>query len=338
MPRPINEQVVVITGASSGIGRETALQLGARGASVVLAARNDEALDDVRQAVIRLGGQAHVVPTDVADPDQVNRLAHEALRVFGRVDTWINNAAVAIYATIEDTDIEEIEQVMQVNFMGMVHGVKAALPIMKQQGSGLIVNLGSVESQRAFPYHGVYSASKHAVKAFTDTLRMELKHEKTGIDVTLIMPAGINTPFFENARSKIGAQPQPPPPAYSPELVAKAIISAMRHPQRDIYVGGAGWMFAMLERLNPGLADQIMLTRGTMFKMQKSDQPDDRIDNLYAPLHSTARVHGEYGELVKPSMYTPVVEFTPTWAKLLSAATIIGVVGASIAGIRSRKA
>jgi len=323
--RPLQQQVVVITGASSGIGRETALQFASKHARVVLAARNAIALQEVADEIRQAGGDAIVVVTDVSDWDQVTRLADEAVAAFGRIDTWVNDAATSVYATAEDTTVEETQQIMQTNFMGVVHGVKAVLPYMKQQGSGMIINLGSVESQRTLPYHSVYAATKHAVKAYTDSLRMELAHEHAGIHVTLILPAGINTPFFNHARSKLGVLPQPAPPVYKPQLVANAIVYAAQHPQRDIYVGGASKLFTVMERLSPVLMDRIMTTGGLMFRLQKSNKPDDGQDTVFHTLPETGRVNGDFGALVKPSMYTRFFELTPLWQRLLGLSALAGI-------------
>jgi short-subunit dehydrogenase len=322
MPESVRNQVVVITGASSGIGRATALKFGKAGAKVVLAARNEIALHEVARQVEEAGGQALAVQTDVAHWEQVKRLADTAVETFDRIDTWVNNAGVGIYATAEETSPEEAQQLMQINFMGVVHGVTAALPYMKRQGNGTIINVGSVESMRALPYHSVYSASKHAVKGYTEALRMELEREKSGIHVTLVMPAGINTPFFNHARSKLGYKPMPAPPAYSPELVASAIVSAAQHPQRDIYVGGASFLFGFLERLNPTLTDKMMTTGGAMFRLQRTNEPDNGLDILYEPSIGTGRIEGDFGHITKPSMYTPIFELMPKW---LSSAISVGV-------------
>ncbi|MFN8527360.1 MAG: SDR family oxidoreductase [Anaerolineae bacterium] len=317
MTRPLNEQVVVITGASSGIGRAAALEFAKQGASLVLAARNLNALNEVAADVLALGGRAIAVSTDVGDWDEVRHLAAAAVTTYGRIDTWVNDAGVSVYATAEEMNIDEVEQIMRTNFLGVVHGVQAALPYMRQQGEGTLINIGSVESQRALPYHAVYSASKHAVKGYTEALRMELMHEHPGIQVTLILPSGINTPFFSHARSRMGAQAQPFPPAYPPELVASAIVNAAQHPQRDIYVGGAGWLFWLLERISPALVDQLLVKGGLGFKLQRSNQPEPTSDNLYSPAEEdgTGRVEGDFAHLTKPSMYTPVAELAPVWLR-----------------------
>ncbi len=295
--RTISEQVVVITGASSGIGRETAIQFGRRGASVVLAARNEEALREVAREVERLGGGAHVVTTDVAEWDQVDRLAQEAMNRFGRIDTWVNNAAASVYATVEEMTIEEIERQIQVILVSQLYGMKAALPHLKRQGQGTIINNASGLAKRSVPLQGPYCAAKHGIKGFTDTLRMELEHERSGITVTLLMPSSVNTPFFGHARSRLGVRPMPIPPAYEPEVVAEAILFAAEHPRRDIVVGSAGKMLEVMERISPSLLDRLMLARGAMFELQKTHRPDDGRDNLFEPVGGTGSTTGDFGRL-----------------------------------------
>lgn len=330
MPKPIGEQVVVITGASSGIGRATAIKFAKGGATVVLAARNEIALNEVAREVEAAGGRALAVTTDVAEWEQVKHLADTTYEAFGQIDTWVNDAGVSIYATAEETTVEEAQRVMMVNFMGVVHGITAALPYLKQQGDGTIINVGSVESLRALPLQSVYAASKHAVKGYTEALRMELDNEKSGVHVTLIMPAGINTPFFNHARSKLGYKPMPAPPAYNPELVAAAIVSAAQHPQRDIYVGGASFLFGLMERLNPSLTDKMMTSGGAMFKLQTTGERDNGIDNLYEPSIGVGRVEGDFAHITKPSMYTALFELTPAWVRSAITAGVPLVIGLAL--------
>jgi short-subunit dehydrogenase len=315
MPPQLKDQVVVVTGASSGIGRSTALLFGKAGAKVVLAARNVVGLQEVADDINYMGGEALVVPTDVADWAQVERLAHSAMAAFGRIDTWVNDAGVGVYATAGDTSVEETQQVMQTNFMGMVHGVKAALPYMQNEGSGTIINVGSVESQVALPYNSAYAASKHAIKGYTEALQMEMEHAHTGIRVTLIMPAAINTPFFNHALSKIGVLPRPAGPVYKPEMVAEAIVYAAEHPQRDVYVGGGGMLFGMMERLSPALTDKVMTAGGTMFRAQESARPDNGETTLFNTIPETGRVSGDFDHLVTA---------TPTLPKTLLPAVVVG--------------
>ncbi len=332
MPRPLHEQVVIITGASSGIGRLSALRFARAGAKVVLAARNEEALQALEQEITTDGGTALVVPTDVGDWEAVQHLANTAVNYLGRVDTWVNNAGVALYGTLEETPVEEFERVMHVNVMSQVYGAKAVIPHMKRQGGGVIINVGSALSKRSVPLQAAYCASKHAVKGFTDSLRLELKRDESNIDVVLVMPASMNTPFFTHARSHMGVKPMPIAPVYPPQDVARAICLAAVHPKRDIHVGGAGALFAWMEYLMPGLVDRVMLAQGYMFKQQKTDEPDDGIDNLYTPVpvdEMPARVEGEFAEMTKPSLYNRLIAFRPTWQQammvpLLGAAGLFG--------------
>jgi short-subunit dehydrogenase len=336
MVRPLNQQIVVITGASSGIGRSAALQFGEAGATVVLAARNEEALRKVANLIDQRGGRSLVVPTDVTDWGQVQHLAETTVDTFGRIDTWVNNAGVSVYATAEQTEVEETQRIIQTNFMGVVHGVSAVLPIMRAQGYGTIINVGSVESQRALPLQAAYGASKHAVKGYTEALRMEQMYEKSGVNVTLIMPSGINTPLFNHARSKTGYKPMPVPPVYTPELAGQAIVRAAQAPQRDIYVGGAGFFFWLLQKISPALVDRLMITGGSMYRLQTSNDPYTGPDNLYQPVGGTGRVEGDFESLTKPSMYTPAFEFTPRWIRSIAALAIPAAVVAVITGRQGR--
>src|SRR5688572_15597252 len=245
--RPLDQQVVVITGASQGIGRETALQLAKRGASVVAAARNEEALTELVRQMERLGGQAEPVVTDVAEADQIERLAARAIERFGRIDTWVNNAAVSIYATVEELDPEEMERLVRVNLLSQMFGSRAAIPHMRGQGGGTIVNVGSALSDRAIPLQSAYVASKHGVAGFSEALRLEMMEEQTGIDVVLIQPSSINTPLFNFARSKLGVQPMPVPPVYEPRVVAEAILHAAEHGGREVVVGGWGKLLTVAQ-------------------------------------------------------------------------------------------
>jgi NAD(P)-dependent dehydrogenase (short-subunit alcohol dehydrogenase family) len=312
MPRPVGDQVVVITGASSGIGRATALEFGRRGASVVLAARNEQALHEVQREIERQGGQAHTVLTDVALWPQVQRLAQQAVDRFGRIDTWVNNAAVTTYGTLEELEIEEVEQVIRVNLLGAIYGVKAVLPHLRRQGQGTIINVGSAESWRAVPLQAPYVAAKQGLKGLTDTVRMELKHEGLPVSVVLVMPSSVNTPLFSNARSKLGVKPQGIPPFYEPSVVAEVIAFAAEEPRRQIAVGGPGKLLTLMERLKPELVDAYMTSRGRMFQKQRSGQPDNGVDNLFAPLDGPGSTTGEFGQQShSTSLYTRYLELHP---------------------------
>jgi NAD(P)-dependent dehydrogenase (short-subunit alcohol dehydrogenase family) len=291
---PLEEQTVVITGASSGIGRETARLFAARGARVAAAARNGEALDSLVAEITRTGGRAIAVPTDVSRWREVQRLARCAEQEFGHIDTWVNDAATTIYARFEDTSLEEFRRVIDVNLMGVVHGTRAALEVMKpgMDTRAVIINIASIEAELSLPLQSAYSASKHAVKGFSDAVRMEMMHEERNIEVCVIEPSGVDTPLFEHARSKMGSAPRPVPPVYDPKLVAQAIVECARQPRRLIVVGGAGEMMAVANRI-AGPALDWAFSR-TMVRAQQSNEPPSPSDNLQAPLQEPGRVRGHY--------------------------------------------
>lgn len=320
MAKPLKEQVVVITGASSGIGRETALEMAGKGASVVLAARNEEALNEVARQAGERGGQALVVATDVAIWGQVERLASEAVARFGRIDTWVNNAGISEYATLEDIPVAEMERIIQVNLLGTMYGVKAAMPYLKMQPTAAIINVGSGLGMRAIPLQGTYCTTKHAIKGFTESLRTELLHDHPQISVTLILPGAINTPFYSSARNRMGFRPQPPPPVYGVQSVAQAIVFAAEHPRRDIYVGSGSKGLAVLESIAPATLDGV-LSRA-MYKMQQQrDQPiEDMPGNLDSPMPGAGKTAGEWGDRTRPvSVYTRIFGLHPTRGRLLGA-------------------
>jgi NAD(P)-dependent dehydrogenase (short-subunit alcohol dehydrogenase family) len=329
---PVNEQVIVICGASSGIGLVTAKAAARLGARVVLAARNErdliEAVDDIR----RDGGRAIHVAADVSDESQVERIAGEAIREFGRIDTWVNNAAVAVYGRIMDLPTKDMRQQMDINYWGQVYGSRTAVRHLRERG-GALINVGSALSDRAIPLQGNYCAAKHALKGFTDTLRMELEDEGAPIAVTLIKPASIDTPFFEKAKTYIGVEPQPVPPVYAPEIVADVILRAAQHPIREIGVGGAAAQLSAA-RFAPRLADYYM--EWSTFDGQMTDTPADaeRPSNLYAPVARDGGSYGRnwHGHTRRSSVYTQSM-LHPAAA----AAIVAGLTGAAALALRRRR-
>lgn len=302
--KPIDQQVVVIFGASSGIGRETALEFAKRGAKVVVSARNIEGLTTLLADIQDLGGTAIAVPADAIDFEQVNAVADKAVEEFGRLDTWVHAAAVNLYATFEQTKPEEFKRIMDINAMGQVYGAMAALPHLKREGRGALIHISSVEARRALPYHSAYAAAKHAIDGFLEVLRVELMHEKIPISVTNIMPASINTPLFNKSRTKIGVKPQGLPPIYKPEAVAEAILYAAEHPTRELVVGGAGQAIQWMQRLSPGLADVLMNLVGFRLQQTKEPKPESAPDNLDAPIAGYDRVEGDFSRQARPSLTT----------------------------------
>ena len=313
MTRPVRDQVVVITGASSGIGRETALAFARAGASLVLAARNKPALESVAKEIERLGGRAVAAQTDVAVWDQVQRLADMATERFGRIDTWVNNAAVSVYAPVAEITVEEIERLIQVNLLGQIYGMKAALPILERNGGGTIINVASALAERAAPLQATYCATKHGIRGFSESLRLELARDGSGVAITVVEPSSMNTPLFRHARSKMGVRPQPIPPVYEPRTVAEAILFVAEHPRRNVVIGGAGKLMTMAQRLSPALLDRYMLWNDSAFKNQKTSEPDAGQDNLFTPMRGAGSTTGDFGQTSKTaSAYTRALGLHPT--------------------------
>ena len=280
--KPLREQVIVITGATSGNGLAIAREAVRRGAAVVISARNEEELASVRQELAARGGRVVAVRADMSVQSDVDRLASAAAAAFGGFDSWINNAAAATYGTLEQVPLADHRQVFDVNYFGVLGASLAAARHLRTRGGGAIINIGSILSDRAILEQGPYCATKHAVQALTDTLRMELEREGAGISVTLIKPAAIDTLFPEHARNFMDAPPRLPPPLYQPSVVADAVLFACATPRREMYVGGGGWLAAKAGRLAPRLTDLVMEAAGGSAQRKPGDPGDPtRRDNLY---------------------------------------------------------
>jgi short-subunit dehydrogenase len=257
--RPLDQQVVVITGASSGIGLVTARCAAQRGAKVVIAARNEQALTDLAQEIRSAGGSALPVVADVGRQEDVARIAAAALAEYGRFDTWVNNAGVSIFGEIPQVSIEDMHRVMDTVYWGVVYGSLQAVEHYRDRAEpGAIVTVGSLFGDRSTPIQSTYASAKHAVHGFTDALRVELQHEHDPISVTLIHPGRIDTPYNEHAQSYVAAQPAHRGMIYPPEAVAEAILHAAEHPVRDVYVGAQAKVVQLAGALVPRVVDKIM--------------------------------------------------------------------------------
>jgi short-subunit dehydrogenase len=301
--KKLRDQTIVITGASSGIGLVTARGAARNGARVVLNARNEEALKQIVAEIRSLGGFASYVVGDVGILDDVKRIADEAVQRFGGFDTWINNAGVSIYGRVLDQSLDDHRRLFETNYWGMVHGSMVACNYLRERG-GALINVGSVLSDRAIPVQGTYSASKHAMKGYTDALRMELEKEGIPISVTLVKPSAIDTPYIKHARNLLSNEPLNPPPVYSPEIVAEAILYCAQHAEREVTVGGGGRFLSEFAHHAPRLTDKLM--QATMFDLQRSEKSKaaDHRDSLHSPTDGGQERGGYSGHVSESSVYT----------------------------------
>ena len=303
--KPVEEQVIALMGASSGIGRAAALRFADRGAKVVVSARNREGLDSLVEEIQRHGGEATAVVAEVTDFDQVKAVADTAAGRYGRLDTWVHLAAVSIFAPFEETTPEEFRRVVEIDLLGQAYGAMAALPHLKREGGGALVHVTSVVARRAVPLQGAYCAAKHGVDGFLETLRVELRRDGWPIGVTNVMPAAINTPFFDKARTKLGMRPKGFPPMYAPAVVADAILYAAEHAPRDIVAGGAAKGMILGQRLSPRLMDAIMVRGGFGSQMTDEPKPEGSPDGLFGPLEDQNRTEGDFhGQTLPSSLFT----------------------------------
>ena len=301
--KKLEDQVLVITGASSGIGLVTARMAVKRGARVVLNSRNQEALNQIADELNRAGGEAIAVGGDVGEFDDVKRIANEAIARFGKFDTWVNNAGVSIYGRLLDQSLKDQQRLFQTNYWGVVNGSIVASEHLRAHG-GALINIGSVLSERAIPIQGSYCASKHAVRGYTDALRMELEKERAPISVTLIKPSAIDTPYLQHAKNLMSVEPLNPPPVYAPETVAKAILHCAENPVRSVYIGGGGMALAEWCHHLPGLTDKVM--QAVAFDLQQSGQakPLNHEDSLHGPSRDGEERGGYPGHVAESSLYT----------------------------------
>jgi short-subunit dehydrogenase len=301
--KPLGEQVIVLTGATSGIGLVTARMAAQKGARLVLVARNEEALAKLADEIKESGGEAIYISTDVSKESQVRRVADSAEEAFGKIDTWVNNAGVSIYGKLEDVPDADSRRLFETNFWGVVNGSLIAAKRMEKKG-GTLINIGSALSDRAIPIQGMYSASKHAVKGFTDALRMELEAVGAPVLVSLVKPAAIDTPYKEHAKNYLGVQPQNPPPVYAPETAAETILYCAENPVRDVFVGGGGKALSLMGEHAPRITDLYM--EALMIDMQKTQAPaKNSIESLFTSNDTTLTERGGYkGHVAESSLYT----------------------------------
>jgi NAD(P)-dependent dehydrogenase (short-subunit alcohol dehydrogenase family) len=286
--------VVAVTGASSGVGRATAHAFARDGATVGLIARSPEALAATAGEVRAFGGNPVVLACDVADPRAVEDAAAE-LDQHGVIDVWVNNAMASVFAPTWEITADEFKRVTEVTYLGVVNGTLVALSRMRPRNSGVVVQVGSALAYRGIPLQSPYCASKHAIQGFTESLRSELMHESSGVRVTMVQLPALNTPQFDTVRTRLPRHPQPVPPIYQPEVAARAIVTAARHPsRREWWVGGSTMVTLLGNAVAPGLGDRYLARTG--FDSQQTDEPvpADRPDNLYEPVPGPGATHGDF--------------------------------------------
>jgi NADP-dependent 3-hydroxy acid dehydrogenase YdfG len=298
--RTLAGKVTVVTGASSGVGRAVARAYGARGARVALLARSVEGLEGAAREIAELGGEALVLPVDVADAAAVDAAAERIAAEWGGIDVWVNDAMVSVLAPVERTTPDEYRRVIEVNYLGYVHGTLAALRYMRRAGRGVIIQIGSALAYRSIPLQSAYCASKAAVRAFTDSLRSELIRERSSIAVSMLQLPAVNTPQFEVVRNRLEKHPQPVPPVYQPELIAKAVVHAALHPRREMWLGWSTVKAIVGQRLVPDFLDRY-LSRHAWESQQTDDLPPGHPtkhfrDNLDAPLPGDRGAHGPFDD------------------------------------------
>jgi NAD(P)-dependent dehydrogenase (short-subunit alcohol dehydrogenase family) len=285
--RLLSEQVVVVAGGSYGLGRAIAERAKQRGARVVIGARTPAGLED---ADVDLA-----LETDVADRAQVERLVAAAADAFGRIDSYVANAMVTVYAEAHRLEDEELRRVFDVNFFGGVYGYWSALPYLRAS-RGTFVQIASALSYRGIPLQSAYCSTKAALRTFFESARVELEKERSGVAVSVILPAAINTPQFDRARQKIGLQPRPVPPIYQPEPFADAVLHCCEHPVRELPVGWGAQKLLWGQKLSPRAGDRILLRTGWKSQHTEELKPVGSPDNLFAPLPGDPGAHGRFGD------------------------------------------
>ena len=310
-------EVVVITGASAGVGRATVRRFARDRARIGLIARGHDGLEAARREVEALGGEALLLPCDVADADAVDRAAALVEERFGPIDIWINNAMASVFSPVREIPASEFRRVTEVTYLGVVHGTLAALRRMLTRDRGVIVQVGSALAYRGIPMQAPYCAAKHAVQGFMDSLRAELLHDGSHVDVTMVQLPALNTPQFNWVKSRLPRRAQPVPPIYQPEVAADAIAYAARNPRREFWVGLPTVIAIAGNRLAPGLADRYLARTGVDSQMTDEPENPNRADNLWAPVPGDAGAHGRFDARASASsLEVQIMKRRPSFAGL----------------------
>ena len=320
-------EVVVITGASAGVGRATAKVFAENGARIGLIARGREALEGALADVEAAGGKAMSLPSDVAHPGEVEAAAQEVESRFGPIDVWVNNAMTTVFSPFKEITPEEFKRATEVTYLGTVYGTMAALKRMLPRNQGCIVQVGSALAYRSIPLQAPYCGAKHAIRGFTDSVRSELLHDKSQIHLTMVQLPAINTPQFSWCKTRLPRHPQPVPPVFQPEVAARAIYWAAHQRRREVFLGGSTLKAIFGNKVAPALLDRYLARTG--YDAQQTDQPvsPDRPANLFEPVPGDYGAHGIFDESARETS----VQFWETRHRTLTTVTAIGTATALIA-------
>jgi NADP-dependent 3-hydroxy acid dehydrogenase YdfG len=288
------ERVVVVTGASAGVGRAVARAFGQQRAKVALIARTKEALEDAAREIERAGGEAMVLPLDVADAAAVERAADEVVARWGRIDLWVNDAMVSVFSPVKEMKPEEYRRVTEVDYLGYVYGTKAALKHMLPRDAGHVIQIGSALVYRSIPLQSAYCASKAAIRGFTDALRCELYHDRSHVKLSMLQLPAVNTPQFDVVRSRLPRRPQPVPPIFQPEVIARAVLWVADHPTRELWVGWSAVKAILGQKLIPGLLDRYLGRVGYAAQQTDFAVSPGRRDDVDQPLPGDRGAHGDF--------------------------------------------
>jgi NAD(P)-dependent dehydrogenase (short-subunit alcohol dehydrogenase family) len=327
-------RVAVVTGASAGVGRAIAREFAARGDDVALLARGSDGLKAAHDEIETAGRRGFLAEVDVSDSDAVDAAAEDIERALGPIDVWVNNAMVSVLAPVRDTTAAELRRVTDVTYLGAVHGTQAALRRMLPRDAGVIVQVGSTLSHRAIPLQAAYCASKHALRGFTDALRCELRHDGSGVRVTMVQLPGLDTPQFGWMRTRLSRHPRPVPPVYEPEVAARAIAWAADHPRREVFVGDRTALSVWASRLAPGLVDRYLAA--TSIEAQQLPEPiaPDRLDNLWHPVAGDHGARGRFADEAHDS--SPQLWMTQHRSSLVTAAAALAAAAITVRRRRHR--
>ncbi len=329
MGSPFNRKVVAVTGASSGVGRAVARALGREGARVALMARGTEGLSAAADEVRQGGGEALELPIDLADATAVDAAADQIVGAWGTIDVWVNNAMVSVFAPISETSPDEYRRVIEVNYLGTVHGTLAALRHMRPRNEGVIVQIGSALAYRSIPLQSAYCASKAAIRGFTDSLRSELAHDKSRIKVTMLQLPAVNTPQFEVVRNKLGKHARPVPPIYQPEMIARAVLYAIENPSREMWIGWSTIKAILGQRFFPKILDRY-LARMAWGAQVTSLLPPTKEDNLDTPLAGDRGARGSFDREARTFS-------SELWLRTHRGTAIVGAVLLALAGVTAAR-